>query len=207
MRPIRHLPVAPPAPTSCTTTVDDVALVDDVIDARDDSGEDLLQVGDIAKVSGKTVRAIHHYEEVGLLQPHARSKGRYRLYDQAAVNRVRWIGKLHDLGLSLPQIQEIVRTWEAAPSAPDAMSRMRAIYLQKLEETRAQIAHLASLERELEASIRYLDDCDTVCDPAELVRACTNCNHHDRSRPEPELVSGLHGGNGRAAATRARVTP
>src|SRR4051794_30522464 len=34
-------------------------------------GEDkLLQVGDIAKLSGKTVRAIHHYEELGLLQPH-----------------------------------------------------------------------------------------------------------------------------------------
>ena len=209
MRPIRHLPVAPPPPASCTSAVDDgvMVFVDEVIDVRDDSGEQLLQVGDIAKVSGKTVRAIHHYEEVGLLQPHARSKGRYRLYDQAAVNRVRWIGKLHDLGLSLSQIQEIVRTWEAAPSAPDAMSRMRAVYQQKLEETRAQIAHLASLERELEASIRYLDDCDTVCDPAELVRACTNCNHHDRSRPEPELVSGLHGGNGRAAATRARVTP
>ena len=209
MRPIRHLPVAPPAPASCTTMVDD-ALVDDVVDvndARDDSGERLLQVGDIAKVSGKTVRAIHHYEEVGLLQPHARSKGRYRLYDQAAVNRVRWIGKLHDLGLSLSQIQEMVQTWEAEPSAPDAMSRMRAVYQQKLEETRAQIAHLASLERELEASIRYLDDCDTVCDPGELVRACTNCHHHDRSRPEPELVSGLHGGNGRNAASRARITP
>ena len=209
MRPIRHLPVAPPEPTSCTTTVDDavMAFVDDAFDAQDETGERLLQVGDIAQVSGKTVRAIHHYEEVGLLQPPARSKGRYRLYDQAAVNRVRWIGKLHDLGLSLSQIQEMVQTWEAAPSAPDAMSRMRAVYQQKLEETRAQIAHLASLERELEASIRYLDDCDTVCDPGELVRACTNCHHHDRSRPEPELVSGLHGGNGRAAAARARVTP
>src|ERR1041384_2231185 len=69
------------------------------------SSEQLLQVGDLARASGKTVRAIHHYEEVGLLKPHARSKGRYRLYDQAAVTRVRWIGKLHDLGLSLSQIQ------------------------------------------------------------------------------------------------------
>jgi MerR family transcriptional regulator, copper efflux regulator len=208
MRPIRHLPVAPPPPASRTAAVDDGARADvEEVDAQDDCGEKLLQVGDIAKVSGKTVRAIHHYEEVGLLQPHARSKGRYRLYDQAAVNRVRWIGKLHDLGLSLSQIQEIVRTWESAPSAPDAMSRMRAVYQQKLEETRAQIAHLASLEHELESSIRYLDDCDTVCDPGELVRACTNCHHHDRSRPEPELVSGLHGGTNRAAVGRARLVP
>src|ERR1700741_663993 len=43
------------------------------------SGERLFQVGDLARATGKTVRAIHHYEDVGLLQPHARSKGRYRL--------------------------------------------------------------------------------------------------------------------------------
>src|SRR5512133_1824872 len=144
MRPIRHLPVAPPPPASRTAAVDDGDRVDmEEVEAQDECGEKLLQVGDIAKVSGKTVRAIHHYEEVGLLQPHARSKGRYRLYDQAALNRVRWIGKLHDLGLSLSQIQELLRAWETAPSAPGAMGRIRAIYQQKLEETRAQIAHLA----------------------------------------------------------------
>ena len=155
-------------------------------------GDKLLQVGDIAKASGKTVRAIHHYEDVGLLRPHARSKGRYRLYDQSALVRVRWIGKLHDLGLSLAQIQEMVRVWEAAPSAPGAMARIRGLYLQKLEETRAQIAHLATLERELQASISYLDACE-ACDPAELVAACSNCNIHDKSVDEPELVAGIHG--------------
>lgn len=167
----------------------------------EDGGERLLQVGDIAKASGKTVRAIHHYEEVGLLRPHARSKGRYRLYDHAALTRVRWIGKLHDLGLSLSQIQQIVSTWESSPSAPEAMAKIRGIYQQKLEETRAQIAHLASLERELVASLTYLDTCDT-CDPAELVFACACCNHHEKTQAEPELVAGIHGGNGlRRAAT------
>jgi DNA-binding transcriptional MerR regulator len=160
--------------------------------ARDDErGEKLLLVGDIAKASGKTVRAIHHYEELGLLRPHARSKGRYRLYDQNALSRVRWIGKLHDLGLSLAEIHEMVSAWEKAPSAPGAMAKIRRVYVEKLEETRAQIRHLASLERELEASIGYLDTCGT-CDPAELVAACCNCNVHDRSQGEPELVAGIH---------------
>src|SRR5215208_6606158 len=116
----RHLPIASASPAGVQAE------------------EKLLQVGDIAKATGKTVRAIHHYEEVGLLRPHARSKGRYRLYDQAALTRIRWIGKLHDLGLSLSQIQEMVEIWEAAPSAPGAMARIRGIYMQKLEETRAQ---------------------------------------------------------------------
>jgi len=160
-----------------------------------DDGERLLQVGDLAKASGKTVRAIHHYEEVGLLRPHARSKGRYRLYDHAALARLRWIGKLHDLGLSLGEIQEMVKLWESASSAPGAMARIRNVYTQKLEETRAQVAHLTALERELAASIEYLDTCDT-CDPAELVRACTCCNHRDPREAEPHLVAGIHGGAG-----------
>lgn len=156
--------------------------------------EQLLQVGDIARLVGKTVRAIHHYEEVGLLKPHARSKGRYRLYDAGAVTRVRWIGKLADLGLSLGQIQEIVAAWERAQSAPEAMSLVRGIYQQKLEETRAQIAHLQSLERELVASIDYLDTCDT-CGPDEIVAACTDCHVHDETQAEPELVAGIYGGS------------
>src|SRR5512146_670599 len=183
MRQVRHLPVALDAPELMLAAgIPPEAAPDEPADEGsiptcDDEGERLLQVGDIAKASGKTVRAIHHYEDVGLLRPHARSKGRYRLYDQAALARIRWIGKLHDLGLSLSQIQELVHLWETSPSAPGAMARIRAIYGQKLAETRAQIRRLATLERELEASVDYLDTCDT-CDPAELVRACSCCNHH-----------------------------
>ncbi|MGK3968814.1 MerR family transcriptional regulator [Sorangium sp. So ce118] len=192
-----HLPVAHEQSiggsfASSTSRADAHAEVPDGVDGEE---ERLLQVGDIAKATGKTVRAIHHYEEVGLLRPHARSKGRYRLYDHAALTRVRWIGKLHDLGLSLSQIQQIVSTWESSSSAPGAMSRIRDVYQQKLEEVREQIAHLETLEHELIASLAYLDTCET-CDPAELVAACTHCNLHDKSQAEPELVAGIRGGNG-----------
>src|SRR6185436_9097197 len=94
--------------------------------------EELLQVGDLARLCGKSVRAIHLYEELGLLRPHARSKGRYRLFSQDAVVRVRWIGKLQDLGLSLPTIQNVVREWEMSSSAPNAMAKMRDVYREKL---------------------------------------------------------------------------
>jgi DNA-binding transcriptional MerR regulator len=189
-----HLPLAHDASVAVPAARADAGTVE----GPGEDGEKLLQVGDIAKATGKTVRAIHLYEELGLLRPHARSKGRYRLYDQAALTRIRWITKLHDLGLSLAQIQQIVSSWEASPSAPEAMAKIRGIYQQKLEETRAQIARLASLEGELVASLDYLDTCET-CDPAELVLACTNCNLHDKSRAEPDLVAGIHGGNGHRA--------
>src|SRR5436305_638974 len=96
----------------------------------------LMQIGDLARESGKTVRAIHLYEELGLLRPAARSKGRYRLYDEDALLRIRFIGKLQDIGFSLGDIQIIVGDWEKSSSAPRSMIQMRKLYEKKLEETR-----------------------------------------------------------------------
>jgi DNA-binding transcriptional MerR regulator len=150
-----------------------------------------MQVGDLARESGKTVRAIHLYEELALLKPAARSKGRYRLYDDDALLRIRFIGKLQDMGFSLGEIQDIVGDWEKSHSAPHAMVRMRKLYEKKLEETRAAAKRLQALEHELQASLTYLDTCE-VCDPERLITACTNCDLHDCNHPAPELVAGLH---------------
>jgi MerR family copper efflux transcriptional regulator len=152
--------------------------------------EDLLQVGDLARLCGKSVRAIHLYEELGLLRPHARSKGRYRLFGQDAVVRVRWIGKLQDLGLSLPTIQNVVREWETSSSAPNAMAKMREVYREKLASTREQIQRLQSLEGELAESLKYLETCNT-CDPVRLFPACNCCDLHEHGEHPPELVAGF----------------
>ena len=155
--------------------------------------EQLLQVGELARACGKTVRAIHHYENLGLLMPHKRSKGRFRLYAPDAVARVRWIGKLHELGMTLSEIQEILELWEQAPNAPEAMAKIRSVYHQKLAEVRGQIGRLATLERELSASLGYLNTCGT-CDPTELIAACCACKAHAADEPSPELVAGLYAG-------------
>jgi MerR family transcriptional regulator, copper efflux regulator len=170
----------------------------------DDAGEELLQVGELAKAAGKTVRAIHLYEELGLLRPHARSKGRYRLFGGDALVRVRWIAKLQDLGLTLAEIQGIVREWEMAPSAPGAMRLMRETYRAKVAETRAQIARLRALESELAASLHYLETCDT-CDPARLLPACSVCELHDCEQHAPDLVAGFRAGNGTPSVSHHEV--
>src|SRR5271154_5730700 len=125
---------------------------------------DLMQIGDLAREVGKTVRAIHLYEELGLLTPAGRSKGGFRLYERDALLRIRWIGKLQEMGFSLGDIQTIVREWELMGSAPGAMKGMREVYLRKLEETRAQLRRLEALAEELVGSVAYLETCD-VCDP------------------------------------------
>jgi MerR family copper efflux transcriptional regulator len=161
-------------------------------DKRDsETNEDeLLQVGDLARETGKTVRAVHLYEELGLLKPAARSKGRYRLYTAEALVRIRWIGKLQEMGFSLPDIQQIVRDWEGGGTAPDAMRKMREVYAKKLEETRDHLRRLQALEHEIASSIAYLDTCD-VCDPERLLGFCKACDLHSCESHVPELVAGF----------------
>lgn len=183
-----RLPIVPAAPPPAAPSTEASASAENEL-VDDEAG--LLQVGDLAKAVGKTVRAIHLYEELGLLRPSARSKGRYRLFDHDALVRVRWIGKLQDLGLTLSEIQCVVRAWEEAPSAPGAMGLMRDTYRTRLAETRAQIARLRALEVELAASLHYLETCDS-CDPARLVNACVACDQHTCEHQAPELVAGLH---------------
>src|SRR5208283_4643021 len=65
----------------------------------------LLKVGDIARRTGKTVRAIHLYEELGLLNPAVRSKGGFRMYRGDGDKRIERIQKLQDMGFSLTEIK------------------------------------------------------------------------------------------------------
>lgn len=155
---------------------------------------DLMQVGDLAREAGKTVRAIHLYEQMELLKPAARSKGRYRLYGPEALVRIRWIGKLQDLGFSLTDIKRIVKDIGAVAeksSAPSAMTKVREVYKDKLDDTRAQIERLRCLEREIQASLEYLDTCESSCEQDRLLASCPSCNHHDREHEVPDLVAGF----------------
>jgi DNA-binding transcriptional MerR regulator len=63
-----------------------------------------LQVGELAKRTGLTVRTLHHYDGIGLLKPSARSDAGYRLYTQADVARLHAIQALRHLGLSLADV-------------------------------------------------------------------------------------------------------
>jgi DNA-binding transcriptional MerR regulator len=69
----------------------------------------LLRINEVAAETGLTTRAIRYYEEVGLLEPAARSEGDYRLYDASDLDRLRFIRDLRDdAGFSLAQIRQLL---------------------------------------------------------------------------------------------------
>lgn len=69
----------------------------------------LLKIQEVAAETGLTPRSIRYYEEVGLLEPAARSEGAYRLYDASDLERLRTIKELRDeAGFSLAQIGQLL---------------------------------------------------------------------------------------------------
>lgn len=62
------------------------------------------QVGELARATGLTVRALHHYDKLGLLAPSERSTAGYRLYGEGDVRRLYRIVGLRRFGLRLDAI-------------------------------------------------------------------------------------------------------
>lgn len=62
-------------------------------------------VSEVARLTGVTVRTLHHWDSVGLLVPSARTDAGYRLYDDADLRRLRAILVARELGMSLEGIR------------------------------------------------------------------------------------------------------
>src|SRR5512140_49182 len=111
---------------------------------------ELLKIGDLARQSGKSVRALHLYEELDLLRPVSRTTGGFRLFGDDAVERIRWIGLLQEMGFSLQQIRELLKDWWNQEQGPAAMERVRQVFQSKLAEARHLTTRYQVLARELE---------------------------------------------------------
>jgi DNA-binding transcriptional MerR regulator len=62
------------------------------------------RIGEVATAAGLTVRALHHYDQIGLVVPSARTSGGHRLYTDADLAVLYQVTALRQLGLSLDQI-------------------------------------------------------------------------------------------------------
>jgi MerR family transcriptional regulator, thiopeptide resistance regulator len=81
-----------------------------------DSQRDAWKVGALASATGLTVRALHYYDEIGLLTPSRRSAAGHRLYDASDVARLYRISLLRRLGFPLEQITSVLEDpkWQLA---------------------------------------------------------------------------------------------
>ena len=100
-------------------------------------------VGRVAEIAGVTVRTLHHYDEIGLLTPGARTGAGYRRYDDNDLERLQQILLYRELGFTLDEIATIL-------DDPDVEARAH------LRRQHALLRDRISRLQEMVAAVEYM---------------------------------------------------
>jgi MerR family transcriptional regulator, thiopeptide resistance regulator len=104
-------------------------------------GQSGLRVGEVARLAHVTVRALHHYDRIGLLRPSARSEAGYRLYTEQDLERLQTVLLYKELGFGLGEVRDLL--------AEPGFDRREAL--------RAQRAQLARRSGRIGAMLTLID--------------------------------------------------
>ncbi|MDF4250769.1 MerR family transcriptional regulator [Streptomyces sp. WMMB303] len=105
-----------------------------------------LTVGQVSARLKVTVRALHHWDEIGLARPSLRTAAGYRLYTAADLERLHRVVVYREIGLGLDRIQAVLD--DSAADVPGALRAQRA----QVAERIARLQRLsAGLDRMIDA--------------------------------------------------------
>jgi DNA-binding transcriptional MerR regulator len=109
----------------------------------------VYKIGQLAELARVSVRTLHHYDDIGLVKPSARSEAGYRLYTQSDLERLQQVLFFRELGFALEQIARIVT--DPAFDRRTALIEQRALLLEQAKKTEALVRlvdrTLASIEK------------------------------------------------------------
>jgi DNA-binding transcriptional MerR regulator len=117
-------------------------------------------IGELARATGTTVRALRHYDEIGLLSPDERTASGHRRYTGADVRRLYRIRVLRGLGLPLEEI--------ARALGDTGIPQLRELLATQLRDLEVHAEHVHRLRDRLHGLLARLDD-DRMPDPAEFM--------------------------------------
>lgn len=103
-------------------------------------------VGQVAALTHVTVRALHHYDEIGLLTPSERTEAGYRRYVAADLERLRQLLVYRELGFPLDQIAALLNG-DADPQ--EHLRTQRQLLGERITRLQAMVA---AIDQELEAT-------------------------------------------------------
>ena len=136
------------------------------------------RIGEIAKLSGLSLRTIRYYEEEGRIKA-SRTDGGQRWYRDEDLVYLRRIIELKGLGFSLSEIRRIFQMKDEDASGNKRREALLAEYRKKLDEDRARIRKLQAHIDELEWHVHQLEKAEggfTEC-PGAL---CASCQYSSR---------------------------
>ncbi|WP_327733055.1 MerR family DNA-binding transcriptional regulator [Streptomyces nojiriensis] len=108
--------------------------------------EEHLTVGRVAELAGVSVRTLHHYDEIGLVHPSARTASGYRAYSPDDVERLREVLAYRRLGFGLREVADLVD--DPNTDAVTHLHRLRNLLLEQRDRAAATVT---AIDRELTA--------------------------------------------------------
>ena len=126
-----------------------------------------MYIGKAAQLSGTTIKAIRHYEAIGLLPPPQR-QGQYRVYSQQSVELLMFIKCAQQLGFKLKELQEILGN-HAGGGLP--WNRADEAIASKKQALATQIAVLQKMQTGLLQFESYLKQAQGRCSQSQAISA------------------------------------
>ena len=107
------------------------------------------KVGELARATGLTIRALHHYDDIGLLVP-ARTESGHRLYSRGDVERLYRVLALRSVGMTLEEIKVVLD--DDGVSLIDTVRRHAAAVERDIDQRRRLLDRLRDMLAALERS-------------------------------------------------------
>ncbi|GLZ78039.1 MerR family transcriptional regulator [Actinorhabdospora filicis] len=135
---------------------------------------DAVTVGEAAELAGVTVRALHHWDEIGLASPSLRTAAGYRRYTEADVQRLDRVVAYREAGLGLDAIRAVLD--DAAAEIGATLREQRAKLAERIGELQRLDERLARLTEAHERGVLLGDEEQTEIfgtgwDPAASLQA------------------------------------
>jgi DNA-binding transcriptional MerR regulator len=123
-----------------------------------------LSTGEMARLSGTTLRTVRFYEAEGLITSRTREDGTHRKFPERELHKLQLISDLREAGLSLQEIKDLIALKAGCPNAARAASEMTANLCERATGIARRIEALQRVHTELSSFL-------------EMLRVCKGCTH------------------------------
>jgi len=139
-----------------------------------------LTIGKLAMLADVSTDTLRYYEREGLIAPSSKSAGGYRLYDENAARRVRFIKQAQHCGFTLAEIRDLLAV-RARDSA--CCGDVRKIAMEKKLQLENKIRLMKTMSQVLD---RLITDCIEETHPVDECPILTALEHANGTNPHHE---------------------
>ncbi len=128
----------------------------------------LMTIGEVARTAGVATPTLRYYEQEGLLSPTTRSRAGYRLYDEQAIEQLRFIRSAQAVGFTLDDIRALGRL--EGESGKSCKAQVRRLLEQRLAEVNEKMKDLKRVQQALGQALDRCQRSNSECKVLKEIR-------------------------------------